>query len=67
MIKLFGVKNKNGRTEVKAKIIKPKIHCEELEEKAKKWFYNRFEWQITEDIFKLYMKEHNIKQKDVNW
>jgi hypothetical protein len=44
-----------------------KIHCEELTEKAKKWFYERLNWQIEEDIVDLYMKEHKIKDTDVIW
>jgi len=49
------------------KTTKQKIHCEELTERALKWFYERFGWQIEEDITNLYMKKHNIKDKDVDW
>jgi hypothetical protein len=46
---------------------KEKIHCEELTEKALKWFYERFNWQIEEDIINLYMTKFKIKEEDVNW
>lgn len=46
---------------------KSKIHCEELTEKAKEWFYSRVDWQVEEDIVNLYMKEFKIKEKDVRW
>jgi hypothetical protein len=46
---------------------KQKIHCEELTERALKWFWERFNWQIEEDIERLYMQEFKIKKEDVEW
>ena len=44
-----------------------KIHCEDLTEKALKWFYERFNWEIEQDIVNLYMAKFKIKETDVNW
>lgn len=43
------------------------IPCEELTEKALKWFYERLGWQVEEDIVNLYMARHNIRNTDVIW